>query len=181
MDRLIATLRRIVGGLKDMPNFRTHKWNDFTVKVRPSSQDFLRTLDLLHLFPYFWDTEIALDLLIQPPKGKLKIEEIWDYRWELCNLDNEILKSGRGMIDLNSKEIRKEYWAYSVRAIILGNLKPYQHYVLNVYLTSGEYGKSEALQVATYTIKDRDEYNIQLLILILGIGFAFLLWLLSRG
>ena len=109
------------------------------------------------------------------------MEETWEYKWELCNLDGEILKEKRGTIKLNPKEIKKNYWAYGERAISLGYLKPHQQYIVNVYLISGEYGKSEAFQVANYTVKDRDEYNIQLLILIIGIGFAFLLWILSEG
>ena len=109
------------------------------------------------------------------------MEEDWEYRWELCDLDNKIIKENRGVINLNPQKIREKYWACAERAISLGYLKPHQQYIVNLYLTSGEYGKSKAFQVASYTVKDRDEYNIQLLILIIGIGFAFILWALSGG
>jgi len=181
MHKLKAILCEIKGRIKRMPIFTTNKWNGFIVKVTTPERDLIRSIDIFHLLPYFWDTEISLDLLIQPPKSKLKIEEDWEYRWELCDLDDEIIKQNKGSININPKEVKKNYWARKERAILLGRLKPNQQYILKLYLSSGEYGRSDSLQVAAYTVKDRDEYNIQLLILIFGIGFAFILWVLSRG
>lgn len=163
-----------------MPNFKSPKWNNNTIKVRPPETDFLRSADLLHLIPYFWDTDISLDLMIQPSNPKsLKIEEEWEYRWELRNLDDEIIKNGIGTINMNPKQVKRNFWARKIRAIKLGYLKPGQQYVLYLYLIAGQFGRSEPLKMVTYTIKDRDEYYIQLLILIIGIGFAFILWALG--
>lgn len=131
---------------------------------------------MFRLLPFFWDSEIILDLEIRPPDDKRKNDETWRYDWELCDLDGKVLNSNNGNIWLNPKEIKSQWWAYKNRAIVLGHLKPNQQYIVKVYFTKEGYIKGDAIKVASFTVKDRDEYYMQLILLFLAIGFSFILW-----
>jgi hypothetical protein len=178
---LTRLLGNIVGRINKMPLFKEQRWNGYRIRTFPTDRDLIRSADFLRLIPYFWDTEISFDLKIQPPNHKTNIDEIWEYEWELRDLDGNILKHNRGEISLIPNEIKKTFWASAYRAMVLGNLRPHKEYLLYLALTSGEYGRSEPLKIITFTVKDRDEYYMQLLLLIIAVGFSFLLWGMSGG
>ena len=62
-----------------MPNFKRQHWGEYIIKASPSETDWVRNMTPIHLIPYFWDSEIAFDLAIQPPKDKRGVNENWEY------------------------------------------------------------------------------------------------------
>ena len=65
-------------------------------------------------------------------------------------------------------------------AVKLGYLLPNKHYRLYIKLTS-PLGEQNRYLGVTFTIKDRDELYMQIFILIIALGFSFVLWMFERG
>jgi len=154
-----------------MPSYKTAEWSGYKVNVYAERRDIPR---LLPLVPYFWDTDINLDMeaelpddIPQAPKISLK------YKWELHDLDNNVVRSGQDSYEFGSG--RKH------RAIKIGFLKPQQCYRLNIVLTDIYGTTSEPLQIATFTVKDKDEFYTQVLLSLIAIIMGIIIGFVVRG
>ena len=161
------------------------KWNDYTLRLFNPEKNIRY---LVEWIPYFWDNEVAFDLYVQIPKYKRHIEEDWAYHWELRDLDDQIVKQGiqtkqgDGEFRVSNQGIRRKLATWNsgkTRAIVLGNLHPNRQYRIFLKVTSPS-EESREMQMASFTIKDRDELYMQLLILVFALGFSFLLWMLGE-
>lgn len=163
-----------------MPLFTRPKWNGYEIHAKPTERDFFRSSDICRLLPYFWDSPICFDFSIYPYKvGRTNNDKSIDYEWELCGLDDKPIKDGKDSIVIPHKSITTKKWTSKESAFYLGYLPPNQHYRLRVRVKDLLNNKSDWLVIAAFTVKDRDDYYIQMLILIVGIGFTTLLWLLG--
>lgn len=128
---------------------------------------------VLYLVPFFWDTDISLDLKMEFYNRKVKPEKVaWVYRWELRDLDKNLIRQGGDTLSLKGDRSiqRKE------RAISLGNLSPNKQYLL--YLSINH---SDLIKVFSFTTKDRDEIYLQLFIGIILIFITIFLTQMSKG
>jgi hypothetical protein len=161
-----------------MPTYKKIRWNGHKVSIFVEEGDTFRLLlsIIAPIVPYFWDTNINLDMAVEPPKNIEQIEgRSLQYKWELLDLDDKVIRSGQDSYDFSLRGERKH------RAIKIGFLKPQQCYRLNVILTDIYGNTSEPLQMATFTIKDRDELYMQVFIAILAIIMALILGFVVRG
>jgi len=171
-------LKRMLKGVG--MKFNSKVWGGYELRVSPSEFDLLRVLSLLpspismFTVPYFWDTDINLELLVKPTKdNKRASHRPWRYKWRLCDLDGNILnnKQGDGEYDLKAPMVKRDKGGRST--LRLGYLKPYQHYDLRISFTDNEGQTSPQLSMATFTVKDRDEFQMLLfmgiVIIIVGI------------
>ncbi len=171
----ITPLKCLLGGC--MPSTKSLKWAGYKISVLPTDSDIRSYVKLL---PYFWDTEVTCDIELQVLNKNIH-DAVWDYQWELADLDNNILKKDKATLSIKGKDIKRRRSGKKKRAIYLGNLHPNKQYRLFIIFTN-EYGERSARHLAyTFTIKDRDEYYMQLLILIIAIIFAFFFALIERG
>jgi len=136
----------------------------------------------LFFIPYFWDSDVTFDLLVKITGEKRNLDEDWDYEWQLCDSENKLLNPGvKDSVHVCNVGLRRKlrFWSSGKNgAIKLGYLSPNRHYRLYLILRNPYSGKDKYL-AATFTIKDRDELYMQLLILIIALGFSFVLWVLG--
>ena len=162
-----------------MPSYRKVEWNGYIVRLYPEERDVLRAVFFLvpSIVPFFWDTSISLDMTITPPKNIRQIERSYvEYRWELHDLDNKVVESGRDTYEFQSYlKVRKHH------AVRLGFLKPQQGYRLDVTLTDMYGTASNPLPSASFTVKDRDEVYTQVFISLITILMGIIIGLLVRG
>jgi hypothetical protein len=124
--------------------------------------------------PYFWDSDINMDMAIDIPKNIEKIggREL-QYRWELSDSDGNVVKSDQGNYPLSLSGRRK------ARAIRLGTLKPQQCYRVNITITDVYGSTSNPFLVTSFSTKDRDEFKTQIflgvIVIIIGIVFGFVM------
>jgi hypothetical protein len=162
-----------------MPTYKKIRWNNYVVRIFPEERDTLRTIFFLipSIVPYFWDTDINLDMTIDPPKNIQPIERRpLEYKWELCDLDNNVIRSGK-----DSYEFQSFLKSRKRRAIKIGFLKPQQGYRLNIILTDIYGTSSDPLQIASFTIKDKDEVYTQIFLSLITIFMGIVIGLLARG
>jgi hypothetical protein len=143
---------------------------------RLSQHDCRRFIPLL---PYFWDGDIVFDLIHTPPENAPEIEGEWQYHWELTDLDSSVAKKGQGEFPLSHKGVTTRR-LFQARAISLGHLIPYRHYVLKIAFTNKLGERSDTLNAATFTVKDRDDFHMEALILLMGIVIGLIVGLLVR-
>jgi hypothetical protein len=153
-----------------MPSFKKAKWEGYSLRVFESEWDIFRVLPIL---PYFWDTNIKLDIIVDARK-KTQEERgtSLTYEWELLDLDDNVVRNGHGKYGFVTDSFR------SVRkrnAIKIGYLRPQQCYRLEVTITDTYGATSPPLQVATFTIKDRDELYMQIFVALVAIILALIL------
>jgi len=125
MINLPPLLNKILRGY-GIPKFYNQYWNDHTIKLKQNYDD-IRSTPILSLIPYFWDTDICLDLLIKPPR-RFKKDETWGYEWLLTDLDDNEIKRDTAKVRISHKEARKSLWSHNKRAVVLGTLKPNKQY-----------------------------------------------------
>jgi hypothetical protein len=162
-----------------MPTYKKIRWNNYVVRIFPEERDTLRSVFSLIplIIPYFWDTDINLDMAIDPPKNIQQIERRHlEYKWELYDLDNNVVRSGHDNYEFQSFLKRRKR-----RAIKIGYLKPQQGYRLNITVTDIYGSSSEPLQIASFTIKDRDEVYTQIFISLVTILMGIIIGLLAKG
>ncbi len=159
-----------------MADFTRHDWNDWRIKIVPNGDDIRSIIGIL---PYFWNNEMVLDLQVWP-KRKFKSDETWSYSWELIGLDGELIKSGADKIEITKKEYRKHKNARKPKALMLGYLHPNKHYQI-LFHVKNSFGDEDVFSAGTFTIKDKDEFQMQLLIFLFGIFFALIMAMLGRG
>jgi hypothetical protein len=162
-----------------MPKYRKIQWNGYKVNIYVDEQDKFRLMlsIIAPIVPYFWDTDINLDITVEPPED---IEQIagrsLQYNWELRDLDGKVIRSGQDSYEFKSLAGGRKH-----RAIKIGFLKPQQCYQLYATFTDIYGTTSEPLQIATFTIKDRDELYMQLFIAIIAIIMALILGFVVKG
>ncbi len=76
-----------IGGF--MPKFLAMNWDGKLFKLSQYRDDIR---NMIPIIPYFWDSEVTFDLLVNIKKDKKKLDEYWDYEWELCDLDDKQVK-----------------------------------------------------------------------------------------
>jgi hypothetical protein len=159
-----------------MPSFGKVKWEGYSIRVFETERDIYR---LFPIIPYFWDTNINLDIVIDAPK---KVRQATGtslkYEWELLDLDDNVVRSGQGSYGFITGSFSS---ARKHDAIKIGYLKPQQCYRLEITLTDIHGNTSAPLQIATFTIKDRDELYMQLFIALIAIIMALILGFVVRG
>ena len=120
--------------------------------------------------------------MVKITEEKQRLDENWDYEWQLCDSEDNLLKPVvKDNVHVCNIGFRRKlrYWSSGKNgAIKLGYLSPNRHYRLCIILRN-PYGGKEKYLAATFTIKDRDELYMQLLILIIALGFSFVLWFLG--
>jgi len=161
-----------------VPTYRKILWNGYKVSIFVEERDTFRLLASLiaPIVPYFWDTNINLDMAVAPPKNIEQIEgRSLQYKWELYDLNDKVIRSGQDNYDFSLRGKRKH------RAIKIGYLKPQQCYRLNIILTDIYGSASEPLQFATFTVKDRDELYMQVLVALIAIVMGIILGFVIRG
>ena len=165
-----------------MGKYNIHKIGDYSVRVLHNKND-VRSTPILHLLPFFWDTEISLDLQFSPLRGKKSSKDIFLYKWVLTDLDNNVIKEQKEyrQYEVTDKDIIRHQDALIERAISLVNLHPHREYLLYVTIQIQGLTTPERYQAVSFNIDDRDSYYMQVLILIIGIAFAFVIGLIERG
>jgi len=167
-----------IGGV--MPKFHKMEYANCLFRLAYTRKDIR---DMIPVIPFFWDSEVTFDLLTKITKEKQNIDEYWDYEWQLCDLDDELLKPVvKDQVHVCNIGLRRKlrYWSSGkLGAVKLGSLLPNRHYRLYIKLTS-PLGEQNRCLSATFTIKDRDELYMQLLILIIALGFSSALWMLGQ-
>ena len=153
-----ALIMPVVGGY--MPSFYKKKvWNTYEVGAIPDNST-------AHVLPYFWDDEIYMGLKVRGLKGSPPTAEVLNYGWELCGIDDTVIKSGQG--DFTVEPNKGLRWTIKKHAISLGYLLPNKHY--RFFVTFSRNNEKPTREVlATFTVKDRDEIKSQLFILAFGI------------
>jgi len=165
-----------------MPTYQSIKWNGYNVYIYPDVQDALRRLPVVaRIVPYFWENEINLDMVAYAPRGAPHgAQKPLRYKWELRDSDDKVIKSDQDSYEFQPlikslTKIRKQ------RAIKVGFLKPQQCYRLNVTLTDSLGNTSESLPIAIFTIKDKDEFRMQMALVVFAVVMALIFSLLFRG
>lgn len=157
-----------------MPTYGAVKWEGYRVRVFADEWDILRGTTFL---PYFWDSRINLDMVVDASGETTRaIGASIGYKWKLCDLDDNVIRSGQG----SYSPVRGAFWCWRKnRAIQIGCLRPHECYHLDITLTDCRGNTSEPRQIATFSIKDRDDFKMQVLVgavvVILGIILGFLL------
>lgn len=141
-----------------VPSYHRHRWGDYRIKVIPKSW-----LRLFPIVPFFWDTPVNLLLMVHRlRRGATKAVTC---SWRLQDLYSaELVKTGQ-----LSCVCEQRY------TLPLGYLLPHRCYSLSIIITDDEH-VSDLLTVASFTVKDRDELYMQVLIgvivIIAGIGIG---------
>jgi hypothetical protein len=160
-----------------MPRYGQVKWNGYKVRLFAEERDLFR---LFPIVPFFWDSNINLDMVCDPPKEiRKKTNLSLSYKWELYDVDDKVVKSGQDVYEFKSNiiaAIRRKH-----RAIKIGLLKPQQYYRLNITLTDIYGSTSEPLKIASFSIKDRDEVYTRILIALITIIMGIIIGFLVRG
>jgi len=159
-----------------MPHFGKVKWEGYRIRVFEAEWDIFRLLPIL---PYFWDTNINLDIIIDASKEiRQTTGTSLKYEWELLDLDDRVVRNGQG----NYAPVAGQFMSWRKHnAIKIGYLRPQQCYRLEITLTDSYGNTSAPLQIATFTIKDRDELYMQLFVALVGIIIGIILGFVIRG
>ncbi|MFC2007709.1 hypothetical protein ACFLVB_03840 [Chloroflexota bacterium] len=158
-------------------SFKVYRWNEYEIRLFHFS-DSLR--GILPFIPYYWDSEIALDLAVRPIKRTTKMNDDWTYKWELCDLDGTVIKYGNDVLNIVDKRVRRylTHWSFGKRRVfVINSLPPNKYYELYMSISDKDGVTSDRLRMATFTIKDREEYYMQFF---LGIILIFIAVVLSR-
>jgi hypothetical protein len=144
-----------------MPSFKGKVWNNFRFSLVPNENDFFRTF--IRWIPYFWDSDIVMDLIAEHKTGLFGIfsrkkytKETFSYKWELCDMNNNQISSNSGSFSI----LPLEHKADSSRKTGIINLGVLNINRYKVYLTvTNEKGESSPrMFLASFSIKDREDY-----------------------
>ena len=167
--------------LRKPMKFHSKTWDKYQIKIDHNA-DNIRRLPLCGWIPYFWDTEAVFDMGIGASAATKGDGELWRYTWELRDLDNNVVKQDSGEIRTAFKGIRGKlaYWNYTKRAIVLGNLRPHREYLLYVKFIT-DIKQSDELLLASFTIEDRGQRQMEAFFIIFSIFVALLFTALAKG
>jgi hypothetical protein len=171
-----------------MPAFFMQDWNRYKVKIVPndSIRNFVRTLLLSHdILPYFYGP-ISFNLKITTPPKKDVSNQIIDYKWALCcSRDEKQIKFGEGKIQFtdikpydtekNKKgdmtRINKTVFS-KIGAIDLGHMSILDQYKITMNFSDSAGITSEDMIMAEFTLKDRDEFSLNIVSILLAAFFG---------
>lgn len=158
-----------------MPKFGTRNFDNYSIRLFGSSHNLIRTFDIFNIIPYFWDSNIKLDMMLEiinKRAGQNKLKTL-AFEWKLVDSDGNRIKSGKGTYTFG--------WRRNKDIIKLGILKPYQSYELSIMFID-ELGNETGYEpIGTFTIKDRDEMYVHLIIAFLAAVIAVIVGLAARG
>jgi len=169
-------------------SFKLRKWNNYEIQLLPYAND-LRALPFICWIPYFWDSDIVIDIGVKIPNMLKEVNDEIKYSWELRDLDgNKITRGGfplkgNDTITITNKGFRRKLRKWNsgkTRAIILGNLHPHREYLLFMKFRN-DFAESNEFQMASLTIADRSNLQVQLLMGISLILFTIIMTFIAKG
>jgi hypothetical protein len=171
LETILSVCRGII-----MPKYGgAYKWNGYKIRIFPYEYDIFRTI-LGSIVPYFWDSDIKLDMAIDPPKNYNKKTDILiQYKWELRDADDKVVKSGQDNYETKRAYRRKHH------SIKIGFLKPQQCYRLFLCFADYKNSFSEPISKTSLTIKDRDEMYMQIFIALIAVVLAIVIGFVAKG
>jgi len=154
-----------------MPTFYKGNWGDYTVQIRNSS--FFRELMRFYSFganteilPYFYSTYIKYNLLIKC--NKKRAEDKINYEWVLSQSLNDIpVRKDEGSIGIRKWTVNNK----KNDAIDIRRISKIGQYKLKIKLYTG-HSTSSYMDIAEFTIKDKDEYGFYLLLALISAGIG---------
>jgi len=167
--------------------FYTRKWNGYEIRLLHDREDLRSTI--APLVPYFWDSEVAFELGVKTPKKFGNPTDNWRFRWELKDLDGQLVKSGNaakqgdGNILISSQGFRRKlvYWnSGKRRAVVLGNLHPHKEYMLYMKFAN-DFAESENYLMASLSVDDRSTWQMQMFMGMVLVLFTIFMMLFVRG
>src|SRR3989337_1873761 len=85
------------------------KWNNYEIKVKHSERNIRSGIPII---PYFWDSDVIFDLVARPLKGKKMPNDVWNYFWELSDIEGHQIKNQHGSIDITYNRFRTLFGGY---------------------------------------------------------------------
>jgi len=167
-----------------MPTIYPSRWNDYTIRVVSSS--LLRQIITVYSFvfntdplPYFYSTFICYNLGILPHR-KARDREL-HYDWQLVkSIGNEKVngKEGNGSIKLH----RFPLICWKNEAIKIGRIPEIGQYKIQMKIS----GRTESspcpyIDIAEFTIRDKDEFGIGLIWIIVSAVIGAVVGAIARG
>jgi hypothetical protein len=147
-----------------MPTFYKQTWKDYTIAATNSS--FIRQLMKFYSFgantellPYFYSTLICFDLSLI--RHKKTHDKQLRYEWQLIkSVEKEAIDSYKGDGVIKVSKITTRNWKNN--AVHVGRIPKAGQYKVQLKL-SNEIEASSYMDIAEFTIKDKDEFGAQLL------------------
>jgi len=148
----------------------------------------LRVYPIISWIPYFWDSDIALDMAIKIPRFG-KYGDSWNYHWELRDLDNKMIyqgnfpKEGDDIVTVTNKGFRRKlvYWnSGKKRAIVLGNVHPHREYMLYIKFKTATI-ESDNMLMACFSVDDRDTWQMQAFLGMFLVIFTIFMTIFFKG
>jgi hypothetical protein len=139
--------------------YEVKEWNGWNIQACPS--DIRQVFGLL---PFFWGSDISYNLLFKSLTGKPRTIGV-RLKWQLTDSDNTVIKSGKGVVDTQIARIKQNKY----KAIMLGRLHTTEQYLLKVsFANINDTEWSEYQEMAEFTLKDREDFNISIINLLGG-------------
>ena len=161
---MLPNKHKLAGGFK-MPTFYKQTWGDYTVQVRNNSplRNLMRFYSLgfnTEMLPYFYSTYLRFDIELMRHKKYSDNQLRYEYRL-FDSIKKEVIDGikGDGYIKKISK-LTVRNWKSN--AIDIGRLSETGQYKLQLTL-SNDIKSSPFLDVAEFTIKDKDEFGANML------------------
>lgn len=136
LDRFKATLRRMTGGILDMPDFTEIEYEGYQIKIRSSDywRRFISNLGLFDSVPFYESSDITLDMRFSIPKIK-SVKDLKDtiaYNWFLCTKSGKRVQpeggsycffkfEGNGVVELGKAKKFKMYQDIEHGDLVWGN------------------------------------------------------------
>jgi hypothetical protein len=168
--------------LKRPMKFYRAIFNSYEIQLFHNKDD-IRSFPVFDLIPYFWDSDISFDIAVRIPASKKNIDETWNYKWELRDLDGVLARQGKGEMQITKKGFRRKliFWnSGKRRAIVLNNLHPHREYLLYVRFLTG-ITQSDQLKLASLTVDDRGQWQMQMFLIVFSIIMALIMTALAKG
>lgn len=173
---------------KGMPYFAMQRWNGYAIHLisRDYTRNIIRECLLKHdIIPYFYGP-MSFDLHIKAPK-ELPSKSI-KYEWSLLSSDDgKEIKKGEGVMPLTytnpfQMETAKEGDAThyprlpwdkhrklrKIKAVDLGHLSKLAQYNIQMRFTDDGQNVSPCMIMVEFTLKDRDEFYLNAVLLLIG-------------
>lgn len=177
--------QKLLAFLRGYIVFKNIKWNGFEITLLHNKESFK---NIIGLIPYFWDDDVNFTLVVRAITRDAKLTaEDWNFKWRLLDLDGNRIKEGNDNVltITQTKWMRRirrgGYWTSGKsRAIVLGNLNSNKNYVLKLKITNGS-NESIDETVATFSIKDKTDYYMQIFLILFSIFMTLFFSFLAKG